>query len=203
MSLRELTAHEYQALVEQAPILIWRADLSMGCDYFNERWLDFTGRTLAQEPGNGWTEGVHPEDFTECLKTYTTAFAGREVFEMEYRLRRHDGVWRWIFDRGVPFNNEKNEFAGYIGSCIDISDRKAAQEALKTAQANELKTLRGLLPICSSCKKIRDDQGYWERIESYLHNHADVHFTHSICPECSRKLYGDLSLPDSPAKPGI
>jgi PAS domain S-box-containing protein len=195
MSQHALTAHEYQALVEQAPILIWRADLTKGCDYFNERWLDFTGRTMAQESGNGWAEGVHPDDLAECLKVYTTAFAKREVFEMEYRIKRHDGAWRWLLDRGVPFNDGKDEFAGYIGSCIDVSDRKAAQETLKAAQTHELKTLRALLPICASCKKIRDDDGYWEQIESYLRDHADIHFTHSLCPDCSRKFYGDLGVP--------
>ena len=192
MQQRELSAQEYRELVEQAPILIWRADLSMGCDYFNERWLEFTGRTLRQEVGNGWAEGVHPDDFDECLKIYTTSFAKRQIFEMEYRLRRHDGAWRWIFDRGVPFNNEKGEFAGYIGSCIDISERKEAQEALKIALANELKTLRGLLPICSACKKIRNDEGYWDQVDYYLQIHADIQFTHSICPDCSRRLYGDV-----------
>jgi PAS domain S-box-containing protein len=189
---RALSPHEYRTLVEQAPIMIWRSDLSMACDYFNERWLAFTGRTLEQEYGNGWAEGVHPDDFDTCLKIYTTSFARREVFEMEYRLRRHDGAWRWIFDRGVPFNDDSGQFAGYIGSCVDISDRKEAQEALKLAQAHELKTLRGLLPICAVCKKIRDDDGYWDQVEQYFHVHADVNFTHSICPVCSRKLYGDL-----------
>jgi PAS domain S-box-containing protein len=192
MAPRELSAQEYRELVEQAPILIWRADLTMGCDYFNERWLQFTGRTLAQEQGNGWAEGVHPDDFDGCLKIYTESFAKREIFEMEYRLKRHDGAWRWIFDRGVPFKTDRGEFAGYIGSCIDISERKEAQEALKAAQANELKTLRALLPICAACKKIRNDEGYWDQLERYFHVHGNVHFTHSICPDCVRKLYGDL-----------
>jgi len=199
MPQRQLTAQEYRELVEQAPILIWRADLTMGCDYFNERWLEFTGRTMAQEAGNGWAEGVHPDEFDRCLKIYTTAFARRQIFEMEYRLRRWDGVWRWIFDRGVPFNNANGEFAGYIGSCIDITERKDAQEALRIAQANELKTLRQLLPICAACKKIRNDHGYWDQVEAYFHVRDAIDFTHSICPDCSKRLYGDIDdeSPDS------
>jgi len=200
-----LSSEEYRQLVEQAPILIWRADLSMGCDYFNGRWLQFTGRSLEQEMGNGWAEGVHPDDLEICLKIYTSAFANREIFEMEYRLKRFDGAWRWIFDRGVPFNDERGNFAGYIGSCADITERKEAQEALKQAQANELKALRGLLPICASCKKIRNDHGYWEQVERYFHVHGDVRFTHSICPQCFQKLYGNLGddLPgDKPAGSG-
>jgi PAS domain S-box-containing protein len=194
MPRSELTAIEYRTLVEQAPILIWRADLSMGCDYFNDRWLQFTGRTLQQELGNGWAEGVHPEDFDDCLKIYTSSFARREIFEMEYRLRRHDGAWRWIFDRGVPFNNANGVFAGYIGSCVDVTERREAQEALKAAHASEVKTLRGLLPICAACKRIRDDRGYWDQLERYFKIHADVNFTHSICPECAQKFYGDLGV---------
>ena len=95
---------EYRTLVEQAPILIWRANTTTECDYFNERWLAFTGRSLEQESGNGWAEGVHPDDFQGCLSIYLEAFAKREIFEMEYRLRRHDGVYRWLFDRGVPLS---------------------------------------------------------------------------------------------------
>lgn len=131
----ELTLQEYSALVKQSPIMIWRADLSMGCDYFNESWLKFTGRTLEQELGNGWSNGVHPEDFLRCVDFYQSAFTKREVFEMEYRLKRHDGAWRWIFDRGCPFYNERGEFAGYIGSCIDVDDRRKAQEALQKSEA--------------------------------------------------------------------
>ncbi|MEI7674033.1 MAG: PAS domain-containing protein, partial [Deltaproteobacteria bacterium] len=100
---RELTRDEYKILVEKAPIMIWRAALTMECDYFNEIWLAFTGRSMEQETGNGWAEGVHPEDFDKCLKIYTDHFTRRETFEMEYRLRRFDGAYRWIFDRGTPY----------------------------------------------------------------------------------------------------
>jgi PAS domain S-box-containing protein len=89
----------------------------MECDYFNEMWLAFTGRSMEQEMGNGWAEGVHPEDLDKCLKIYTDHFARREIFEMEYRLRRFDGVYRWIFDRGAPFRRGNLR----IGSCIDVT----------------------------------------------------------------------------------
>src|SRR5581483_4430509 len=95
-----LSATEYELLVEQAPIMIWRANPTSECDYFNDRWLDFRGRTMEQEIGNQWAEGVHSDDLQGCLDTYLKAFAKREVFEMEYRLKRHDGAYRWIFDRG-------------------------------------------------------------------------------------------------------
>ena len=118
-----LNAREYRVIVENAPNLIWRAGLDAKCDYFNRTWLDFTGRTLAQERGDGWAQGVHPEDLDRCVKTYLDSFARRVPFEMEYRLRRFDGEWRWINDRGAPFFEADGQFAGYIGSCIDVTDR--------------------------------------------------------------------------------
>jgi len=151
----ELSREEYKLLVEKAPIMIWRSTVTMVCDYFNKIWLSFTGRSMEQEVGNGWTKGVHPEDFEKCLKTYTDHFSMRKVFEMEYRLRRFDGAYRWIFDRGTPYFDSDGNFKGYIGSCIDVTERVDAQNALKKVQEAEIKQLRGFLPICSYCKKIR------------------------------------------------
>ncbi|MDO8142877.1 MAG: diguanylate cyclase [Candidatus Brocadiales bacterium] len=126
-----LSFEEYMILVEQAPIMIWRSDTTTACDYFNERWLVFTGRTMEQEMENGWAEGVHPDDLDRCLKIYLDTFQKREIFEMEYRLRRHDGQYRWIFDRGVPFKGPDGQFAGYIGSCIDVTEKVEAREYLQ------------------------------------------------------------------------
>jgi PAS domain S-box-containing protein len=103
------------------------------CTYFNRGWLDFTGRTMEQELGNGWTEGVYSQDYAECLAVYESAFDRREPFQMEYRLRRHDGVFRWIYDTGTPRFSAGGDFLGYIGSCIDIADRKEAEQNLQIA----------------------------------------------------------------------
>ena len=92
--------------------------------FFNQTWLDFTGRTLEEEWGVGWAEGIHFEDFQRCIDTYMAAFAERRTFEMEYRLRRADGQYRWVLDRGTPRWERDGRFAGYIGSCADITDRK-------------------------------------------------------------------------------
>jgi len=178
---------EYKLLVEKAPIMIWRSNLTMECDYFNSIWLAFTGRTMEQEIGNGWAEGVHPNDFDRCLKIYIEHFAKRETFEMEYRLRRFDDVYRWIFDRGVPYSDSDGHFKGYIGSCIDITERINAQETLKKAHEAEIRRLHGILPICSVCKKIRDDAGSWSQLEAYISDHSDAEFSHGYCPECAQK----------------
>ncbi len=187
-----LSLEEYAPLVEQAPILIWRAGTDALCNYFNQRWLEFTGRSIEQEQGNGWAEGVHPEDFQRCLDIYVSSFGKREIFEMEYRLRRHDGVYRWIFDRGVPFWHPDGGFAGYIGSCTDVTERVEAQAELEAARLAQIRTLQGLLPICMMCKKIKNDEGYWEVLETYIHEHSQADFSHGFCPECYSRYMAEL-----------
>jgi len=137
-----MTFDEYRALVEAAPVMIWRAGRDAKCNYFNETWLAFTGRTQEQEAGDGWAEGVHADDLDRCVAYYLDHFHRQRQFEMEYRLRRHDGFYRWIFDRGVPFEVD-GTFAGFIGSCIDVQDRKEAEAKRRTTLAmvaHELRT---------------------------------------------------------------
>lgn len=118
----------FRTMTDGAPMLVWMADADKRCSYFNKPWLEFTGRKVEQELGEGWAEGVHPEDLRRCLSTYGAAFDARERFQMEYRLRHRDGTYRWIVDCGVPRFSEGGVFAGYIGSCMDIADRKQVEE---------------------------------------------------------------------------
>jgi PAS domain S-box-containing protein len=120
----------FRLVANSAPMLIWMADTHRLCTYFNHSWLAFTGRPMELELGNGWAEGVHPDDLQWCLDTYVRSFDAREKFTMEYRLRRYDGEYRWILDLGVPRFNQDGTFAGYIGSCMDVTDRKLAEETL-------------------------------------------------------------------------
>ena len=122
----------FRLVSNTAPVMIWMSGPDKLCNYFNQPWLKFTGRNLEAELGNGWAEGVHKEDLKRCLDIYSNAFDQRRSFAMEYRLRRNDGEYRWVFDVGVPRFNPDNGFAGYIGSCLDITDRKLAEEALST-----------------------------------------------------------------------
>jgi PAS domain S-box-containing protein len=123
--------HRFRLMADDAPTMIWRATPKRLCDYFNKTWLDFTGRTLQQEMGNGWAEGVHAEDLGNCMDIYRTSFNKRERFEMQYRLRRFDGVYRWILDIGVPRFTTDGSFSGYLGSCIDVTEQRMAQQALE------------------------------------------------------------------------
>lgn len=136
--MRTLTPTEYRLLVENSPVMIWRSGLDAKCNYFNEPWLVFTGRSFEQEIGDGWAEGVHPDDFERCVAHYRDHFRARRPFEMEYRLRRCDGVYRWIFDRGVPFSDEAGDFAGFIGSCVDVDERRTAQDAQQRQSQEQL-----------------------------------------------------------------
>jgi len=126
----------FRELADNAPVMVWRSGPDKLCDWFNKPWLDFTGRTMEQELGNGWTEGVHPDDFHRCLETYVDAFDARRPFSMMYRLRRADGAYREILDNGAPFYRG-GAFAGYFGSCIDVSDQQAAEAQLRQAQKTE------------------------------------------------------------------
>jgi two-component system CheB/CheR fusion protein len=130
MALQE-SEERFRIMADAAPVLLWQSGLDKLCDYFNEPWLEFTGRTLEQELGNGWAEGVHPEDMQRCLDIYATSFDARRPFRMEYRLRRHDGEYRWILDTGEPRFGADGRFAGYVGSCIDIQEQKNIEEALE------------------------------------------------------------------------
>jgi len=129
-ALRESEAR-FRTMANTAPAMIWMSGPDKLCTFFNKGWLDFTGRPLEQELGNGWAEGVHREDFDRCFEVYVNSFDARQPFTMEYRLRRSDGEYRWVLDIGTPRFGSDGMFLGYIGSCIDITERKQAQERFR------------------------------------------------------------------------
>ncbi len=124
--LRESEAR-FQAMADTAPVLIWMTGTDGLCSYFNKPWLEFTGRTMAQEVGTGWIEGVHPDDVQACHDGFFPAYHARKPFRIEYRLKRADGEYRWVMESGIPRYTPGGEFAGYIGSNIDITDLKRAE----------------------------------------------------------------------------
>ena len=131
---------QFYAVADNSPALIWTAGTDGLCNWFNKGWLEFTGRTMAQELGNGWTEGVHPQDFQPCVDQYLQHFKAHEEFLIEYRLRRSDGQYRWILDSGTPVFDADGKFIGYNGVCFDIHDRKESDvnklERAQSAQIN-------------------------------------------------------------------
>jgi PAS domain S-box-containing protein len=114
-------------MADTAPVMIWMSGTDTRSTYFNKPWLEFTGRSIDRELGIGWSEIIHPDDLERCLQTYGDAFKARREFEMECRQLRYDGVYRWVLGRGRPMHTDDGTFVGYVGSCIDVTERKAAQ----------------------------------------------------------------------------
>lgn len=137
MSSTDRDAAYFQELAESVPIMIWMAGLDMGCFYFNHAWLRFTGRTLAQEYGNGWAEGVHPDNLDQCVTHYINCFKARAPFAMNYRLKHFSGAYFWILDRGAPHYSADGRFLGYIGGCAETEriDPSLLNAELRTSLA--------------------------------------------------------------------
>jgi PAS domain S-box-containing protein len=135
-------AEPFREILNAIPVMIWMSDATKACTWFNKRWLDFTGRTMEQEFGYGWAEGVHPDDFERCVSTYNEAFDRHEPFRMDYQLRRHDGAWRIINDLGVPRFSSEGTFLGYIGSCLDVTDYRTAEWSMPESEEHFGETLR-------------------------------------------------------------
>ncbi|HEX5632642.1 MAG TPA: PAS domain S-box protein, partial [Gemmatimonadales bacterium] len=130
--LRESEAR-FRRLADSAPVLIWQADVDKQCVWFNQRWMHFTGRPMEAELGEGWLDGVHPADLHRCIRTFVESFDRHRAFEMEFRLRGRDGTFRWMVDHGEPLYTPAGDFSGFIGTCLDITDRREAEQALRRA----------------------------------------------------------------------
>jgi PAS domain S-box-containing protein len=131
----------FRTVANTAPVLIWMSDQNRHCTFFNKGWLDFTGRTMEEEIGNGWLKGIHPDDLNTCMNMFATSFEARKNFYLEYRLRRHDGEYRWIASRGEPRYAPDSHFEGFIGSCTDINDSKMNSVILEQRIAERTKAL--------------------------------------------------------------
>ena len=132
-AMRE-SEERFRLIANTAPVIIWMSSVNRRCTYVNQTWLDLTGQPLEGVLGNGWKDGIHPDDVVPCWDICTKAFNRREPFQIDFRLRRHDGEYRWVVSTGAPRYHGDGSFAGYIGSALDVTERRLAEQALTTIQ---------------------------------------------------------------------
>ena len=192
----------YRSLVTNIPDVVWTADAGGRIRYISpniEKVYGYTPEEVYKEEGNIRLGSIHPEDAGKVEKAFKELFEKGTIFDVEYRIRRKDGEWIWVNQRSIA-TYEESSMLYTDGILLDITDRKhAAEEGEKLIHElqkalREIKTLRGILPLCSFCKKIRDDKGYWEKVDVYIHKYSQADISHSICPECAKKHYPDLGL---------
>jgi PAS domain S-box-containing protein len=189
---------KFKTLANHAPVGIFLTDSRGKCVFVNNRWCEISGYSLKEAAGEGWVRAVHPEDRKMVLDRWQeTVKTGRE-FILEYRFQAPSGQVAWLFATAITLHNETGEISGYLGTITDFTEHKKLEKEreklIKDLQEalSKVKTLSGLLPICASCKKIRDDKGYWNQIEVYVKDRSDAEFSHGICPDCKKQLYPNL-----------
>jgi PAS domain S-box-containing protein len=164
--LRE-SEQNFRLMADAVPVLIWVSDVTKGCTWFNKSWRDFSGRPMEELLGDGWARDVHPDDLDRCMEIYSTHFDARRPFSMEYRLKRHDGEYRWVVDNGRPYFASGGAFVGYIGGCVDLTDRKRAEQTLREVQAqleSELKDTKLLQRMSAEIVHQENPHGLYEQI---------------------------------------
>jgi two-component system, LuxR family, sensor kinase FixL len=178
--LRE-SEERFRILADAAPVMMWMSGPDKLCTFLNKAWLDFTGRTMKQDLGNGWSEGVHRDDVEKSLKTYITAFDARESFVMQYRLLHRDGEYRWITDHGLPRHDAQGNFLGYIGACVDISDLLKKDEALHEFEER--------VTLAASARKAAEEEARFQR------SRIDLLSRVSLLGEMTASLAHELNQP--------
>ena len=142
----------FRFVANAAPVTIWMAGPDKRCTYVNRPWLDLTGRDIDDQLGNGWAESIHPDDREQCLEIYNSSSDRREPFTMEYRLRRHDGEYRWMLASGVPRFDPTGSFDGYIGSAVDVTDlRKPKKRCILLAVGSSMRRSRSVVTSPENC----------------------------------------------------
>ncbi len=170
-------------LIDVVPAAFFLTNLHGECLLVNQHWRVLTGLPDEVSIGHGWIAAIHPEDLPRVTSGMGDPSRAGQPFEDTYRVQRPDGAVSWVRTHAVPLADADGTLNGYAGFSVDITALIEAHEAIKT--------LRGLIPICASCKKIRDDGGYWNQLEQYLSTHTDAQFSHGLCPSCLESAFSD------------
>lgn len=198
--------HEFRELADFAPVMIWRSGPDKLCNWFNKPWLDYTGRGMDAEMGDGWAAGVHADDLDRCLDTYVSAFDAHLPFSMEYRLRRHDGAYRWLLDNGAPYYRD-GVFAGYWGSCVDVSSHRDAERAQRIVINDMNHRMKNLLTVVQAMamQSFRDDRPVAMSMDSFGSRLRALAGAHDLLLDRSRDdvaLLGVIESTVAPHDPG-
>jgi PAS domain S-box-containing protein len=187
---------QYQFVVENLKEVVFRTDAEGHWTFLNSAWAEVTGFAVEESLGMAFWEYVYPEDRQLNLELFRPLIERKKDYcRHEIRYMNKNGEFRWIEVWARLTLDEKGNATGTAGTLTDITERKRVEEEREklihelSDAMSKIKTLSGMLPICASCKRIRDDKGYWNQIESYIKSHSEAEFTHSVCPECAKKLY--------------
>ncbi|MBA1272501.1 sensor histidine kinase [Stutzerimonas azotifigens] len=192
----DMGEREFRELADNAPVMIWRSRPDKLCDWFNRPWQDFAGKSQAQLFGYGWAEDVHPDDFDRCVSIYQTAFDAREPFTMPYRLKRHDGVYRWLLDNGAPYYRN-GTFAGYFGSCIDITEQRDLEDHQRVLLAELNHRVKNNLQLIIAFLQLSKNQALGDEAKTLLQAAISrVHGVGAVQEELHRNSSGTVDLGD-------
>lgn len=200
-----LSEERLKMVLEGSEQGFWDWNIETGSVQRNDRWARMLGYSTIKEfedNTDSWTNSIHPDDRSAAWDSINDHLEGRtDSHKMEYRMLTKDGGYKWILDHAKIVQRDSNgRPLRMSGTHIDISKRKLMEEErdalIKSLQdaLNEIKTLRGIIPICSYCHSIRDDQGAWSQLEKYISEHLDAKFSHGMCPECETKAYLEAGI---------
>ena len=187
---------KFRLLVENSYDIIYSLSADGTFLFVSQAWTTLLGHPVSEVIGKSFAPFVHPDDLPGCMLFLKDVIGkGQRQEGVEYRVRHADGTWYWHTSNAVPFTYEAGSVVGFYGIARDITERKNREEAMKELISrlqkalDEIKTLRGIVPICANCKKVRADEGYWQQVEVYVTEHTEAQFSHGICPDCSKRLY--------------
>ncbi len=192
-----VSEHRLRQLIDAVPAAFFLTNAQGECVLVNDHWFGLTGLGVEESMGLGWLGAIHPDDRLRIAAQLGHPDRVGQPLEERYRLQRPDGSVAWVRTNAVPLIDPDGTLTGYAGFSIDITATVDATAALQrahdelTASLAALRTLRGLIPICATCKRIRDDDGAWNRLEEYISAHTDAEFSHGICPECLDRALSD------------